>query len=147
MSTPLFLPIPIFRQRIESDVPRITLKQLCSDAGVDCRASGAWIDRAIYLSSNDASLSVIAEPGSIGSVLINAPGTDPLQRARLALAIMAYSLHDLVARQSILGASWAKPSHLRGRAKSSRAMSNAERQQKYRQRHAIPLKSKTSFDA
>gem|GEM_PF-2808169 len=68
------------------------------------------------------------------------PAGSPRARARLALGALAYSIMDLVARESIRGAAWAAAAPPRGRASSGTALTNAERQRRYRAKHNRPRK-------
>ena len=62
-------------------------------------------------------------------------GTDALD-ARYALGALAYSLFNLVARESIKGQEWAKIARSPGPRRSGAALTSRERQQRYRARHA-----------
>lgn len=84
------------------------------------------------------------EPGNYGKVKIIASfPRDKRKKARLALYILAYGLFDLVARESIRGSPWAKINPPAGRPRIAKAMSNAERQRRFRQK--IKLASKSSI--
>ena len=130
MSIPLFLPLATVVPALELRRP-ITLQQLCADAGVRVRASGAWTQRRVEIVKG-RSLSVTAEPGDNGQVKIALAHTTDQSDARTALAVMAYVLHDLVAKESIRGASWSRVALPRGRPKTGQALTLAERQRRFR---------------
>ena len=67
-------------------------------------------------------------------MLIETKIKDPIEQAKLALYILAHGLHDLVAKESIKGLSWTKPMPPTGRPKKMRALSNKERQKRFRDR-------------
>jgi len=109
----------------------ITLAQLCQQAGVPCRASGAWVKRRVKIGfAQDFTLR--ATPGDWGDVYLTSPLRQKKARARQALVILAYGMHDLVAKESIRGEDWAKPTPPRGRPRSPRPLSNRERQARFR---------------
>lgn len=134
---PLFFPIPQFVQSI-APTERQALREVLKTAGLACRASGPWTNRQVVISPmQDSELCIQREPGDWGCVLIGVPfDLDEQDQARYAVAALAYGLMDLVARQSIAGASWARPSMPRGRALSGRAQTGAQRQRAYRARKA-----------
>lgn len=123
-----------------------TIEELCKIAGIPCRASGSWINRKVEIrrfSPNDntsansnllKSLKIEAEPGDWGSVRITIEKDNKKNEARMALLILAYVLHDLVAKQSVAGYPWAKIPPPRGRIKTGKAMTNSERQRLFRLR-------------
>jgi hypothetical protein len=80
-------------------------------------------------------LQISAEPGEWSAVQIGIPKSGKRDAARLALAVLAYAIHDVVAKQSIVGQSWARVAPPRGRIASGTAMSLAERQRRFRLRH------------
>jgi hypothetical protein len=133
MSIPLFFPRVRYVARLALSARATTLRALCDSAGVACKASGDWTSRVVDLVPAHT-LQIAAEPGDWSAVQISLPDGDRRTRARLALATMAYALHDLVARQSIMGAPWAKISLPRGRIASGAALSTVERQRRFRAR-------------
>ena len=133
MSIPLFLPIPVYAP-IAPSANAMTIRALCARAGVACKASGTWVNRPIDIVTRpNAPLSVVAAPGDWGVVRITQPETNRVKAAQVALAVMAYAIHDVVCRQSIAGQPWAKIAMPRGRLKKARVASNAERQRKFRE--------------
>ncbi len=142
MESLFFCPQPkVVRALVPSAAARAeTVRSLCARAGVDCLASGAWTERKVYLVPVPAGevLSIVKEPGDWSAVQVGLPGVDinSVAAARGALLVLAYGLMDLVARESIRGVVWARPSAARGRPRTGKAMSNAQRQARYRQRHA-----------
>ena len=69
MSIPLFFPAVHYVPRLKRTATVMTLRALCDQAGVACKASGAWTDRVIMLSASNA-LRIVAEPGDGSAVLI-----------------------------------------------------------------------------
>jgi hypothetical protein len=133
MSIPFFLPIPSFHAKLPL-ADAIPLDELCVRAGVRCKASGAWTRRMVSFVPS-SSLFVRAMPGANG-IEIGTDQTDPVWRARIALSILAYSMMDLVARESIRGAEWARIKAPVGRpASGRRPMSSTERQRRWRSKH------------
>jgi len=131
----LFIPPAIYRPKVRLKHP-LSLKQLCENAQVRCRASGAWVERKIEIVSAEA-LQVIAEPGSWGNVRIMVPHGSYPNRFVLALNILAYGLHDLVARESIRGTALSIVKPDRGRPRRGSAKSNRQRQRELRQRLSL----------
>lgn len=141
MSIPLFLPIPIYAN-LPPSAKALTIRTLCARAGIACKASGRWVDRPVELVKRaNTPPSVLAAPGDWGMVRITHGEGDQVKAAQFALAILAYSMHDLVCRQSIAGQPWAQISRPRGRVKKPKAASNAERQQKFRTRQRAKQRS------
>ena len=134
MSIPLFYPPVRYLPRLQLSERATSLRELCGIAGVACKASGAWTDRVVDLSFA-ADLQIFAEPGDWSTVQITMPVDTPCNAARLALAVMAYALHDLVARQSIQGAPWARVAPPRGRIATGAALTTTERQRRFRAQH------------
>ena len=139
MSIPLFFPPPIYRAITPSTGGvTVPIRALCELAGARCKASGDWTRRPVELVSGGANsaIRIEAAPGGWGLVRITLPFDRVNQQpaARLALAAMAFAVMDPVCRQSIANEVWARPSAPRGRPKSSAAMSNAERQRRFREK-------------
>lgn len=140
MSIPFLLPIPtIVSFQLAVDGELLPLATLCERAGVACRASGAWIERKVRLitESDRNEISVQKEAGDWGEVRIFMPPQKNKQDAyRLALSVMAYSVFDYVARESIRHAEWRKIPSPKGRVKNSlkAPLTNAERQRLHRLR-------------
>lgn len=130
---PLFFPRIRYVSRLAVSSSATTLRELCESAGVSCKASGAWTERVVDLIEAER-LQITAEPSDWSVVQIALPLADPRKAARIALAVMAYALHDLVAKQSIMGAPWARIAAPRGRSFSGTALSTVERQRLYRLR-------------
>jgi hypothetical protein len=123
MSIPLFWPSVRYVPRLNIGARATTLRALCDVAGVPCRASGAWTNRIIDVIENDA-VQIVAEPDDWSAVQIFVPSSTQRDAARLALAALAYALHDPVAKQSIQGAPWARIAVPRGRIATSTALSS-----------------------
>ena len=154
MSTPLFFPIVQYVPRLELR-NSLSIRELCSNAGVACRASGVWTERKVEVICGMRA-QVLAEPGDWGSVKItiaSKPGASfpavarswslgmPVSRtereqARYALAVLAFSLHDLVAKESIKGQPWLQVSPPKGRPRTGKALTTRERQIRYRIAHS-----------
>lgn len=92
-----FLPIPKYTAKINRDAKWLSLLDLCREAGIPCCASGAWVNRMVAREFN-TEMSILVEPGDTGRVLLAMPDTG----AMAALEVMAYAMHDGVAKQSIL---------------------------------------------
>lgn len=131
MSIPLFFPSVRYVPRLALSPYATTLRALCGAAGVACKASGAWTERIVDVIEADT-LRIVAEPGDEAPVQICVPQSEGRKRARLALAAMAYRLHDLVAKQSIRGEPWTRIAPPRGRIRSGTALSTRERQRRFR---------------
>ena len=130
---PLFFPSPEYVPRIEAHTP-FTTEALCTLAGVACKASGPWTQRRVGIVTGDGlRIWVAVTPGR--EVLIQATQRTPQAMARFALGALAYSVFDLVARQSIAGQPWSRVAPPPGRPKSRSAKSNAERQRQWRVKH------------
>ena len=86
------------------------MRQLCEAAGVPCKATGEWTKRIVCIFTSDE-ISAIREPGDWGVVWLNVPNNlSKIDRSRFALAYLAYGVLDPVARESIKGLVWARPS-------------------------------------
>jgi hypothetical protein len=134
MSIPLFFPVVRYVPRLKLSARATSLRAICDSAGVICKASGAWTERVIDVIPA-SQLQIAAEPGDWSPVQISTSVAAGRDAARLALAALAYGLHDLVAKQSIAGAVWARISAPRGRIASGTALSVAARQRRFRARH------------
>lgn len=140
MKKHLFFPAVSYVKRLELASYQ-TLEELCLRAGITCRASGPWIKRQIEIVYSEK-MNLIAEPGDWGKVRLELRERDSLKQARMALLVMAYGMQDLVAKESIRGAEWAKLSAPSGRPKKMRALSTKERQRKFRESIKSKRKSK-----
>jgi len=143
MKMPLFFPIPTrVRSVAESTHAGTTLSlyDLCEQAQVPCKATGTWTMRNVTVHTPEKSgvaPSIVCEPGSQGSVVITTPANlNPKDASRYALAAMAYGLFDFVARESVRGCSWARPTLPAGRKRSGTAKSNSVRQREFQARKA-----------
>ena len=134
MSTPLFFPAPRVLERVEVR-GAVPLRELLATAGVPCRASGPWTERLVRVVPGAEGTE--KEPGDWAPVRIGVPANlSRRDAARYAVAVLAYGLMDLVARESIRGQPWARPSAPRGRPRTGTASSNRERQRAHRARRA-----------
>lgn len=133
----IFFPAPRYRPRLDHPVAA-TVRQLCERAGVPCKASGAWCDRGVSWETGPE-LAIMAEPGYTGQVHVVLPADKARGGravARNLLLVLAYGLHDGVAKESVRGVDWARRITPRGRPPALRAKSNAQRQREWRERHA-----------
>lgn len=109
---PVFFPIPRYTST-PARQDTIPLHELCKLAGVSCRASGKWIERPICLQKDTTGGigQIFCEPGNTGTVTLFVPSNyaeTEQDMARWGLGAMAYSVFDLVARESIKNALWRK---------------------------------------
>ena len=124
------------------EVPRgsaTTVESLCRQAGIECRVTGPSASRVVYLRSSPH-LEVHQEPGNSGAVSVGLPGelprNDPRKAATRVLAVLAYVVFDYAARESVRGWPEMLVSLPRGRPRSPRPMTGAERQRRWRRKHA-----------
>lgn len=130
---PLFFPAARIVKSVDV-TGSVKLSELLRRAGAPCRASGRWSERLVVIAPGESGIE--REPGDWGAVRIGVPSDlGEVDAARFAASAMAYGLMDLVARESIRGAYWARPAAPRGRPPTGRALSNAERQRNFRARH------------
>ncbi len=143
MSLPAFWPTPKYLPMVPAD-GAIPLHELCERAGVPCRASGEWIKRPIVIARSDDRDGAILVDVRHGTVRVEVPsswgGTDALD-ARYALGVLAYGIFDLVARESIKGQPWARIRRPPGPRRSGTALTNRERQRRYRATHTVAIKN------
>ena len=132
MQMPFFIPIPKIVPLLKLKHGR-PLREHCAKAGVVCRGSGAWTQRLVEVRFG-AKLQILIEPGDWGAVLITAPTKAASEKSRLALYILAYGLHDLVAKESIRNTPLSEVTPPLGRPRISRALTNRERQKRFRER-------------
>jgi hypothetical protein len=128
----LFFPHVSIVARIPGGTPA-TVESLCRQAGIECRVTGPTASRRVYLRDADL-LAVSREPGYSGKVSIDLPETDPRRRAVLALGVLAYAVFDYAARESVRGWSEMRTASPRGRPRTPRPQTNAERQRAWRAR-------------
>lgn len=89
-----------------------SIRKWCDIAGIDCKASGAWVERRVgWMETPEMTLT--AQPGYVGDVLIGVPSRvvkhGEKEIARYVLQVMAYSeLFDGVVRESVRGVTWAR---------------------------------------
>ena len=122
--------------RIMKEVPRgreMTITSLCNAAGIECRVTGPSAERKVYLRTGP--LGASREPGSYGPVSILLPMMSEKESAILALGILAYSIFDYAARESMQGRPEARMSLPRGRPRIPCPLSGAERTRRWRKRY------------
>jgi hypothetical protein len=135
--TYFFIPPPVYVDKLILDNPH-TLKEVCQIAGVQCRASGSWTERLIEIVIAKQ-LKIIAEAGAWGSIRMEIPESRYKNRFQIALKLLAYGLHDLVARQSIRGSKISVLKPPAGRPKLSSHKSNRQRQRDFRKKQSNTL--------
>ena len=134
VAVPLFFPPIAYTPTLPAGNAQ-GLASLCAQAGVPCRASGAWCQRQVSWAEGEE-MAIQATPGSMGQVHVVLPKKlPPRERARWLLVVMAYAVFDGVARESVRGVDWSRNITPRGRPKAPRAKTNAERQRAWRERN------------
>lgn len=128
-----FIP-PIKYVSALSDKKFISIRELCRLVDIPCRASGIWANRQIAIQYGKE-CTIRSEPGDWGKVKVTLPAKTKRKQAQIALCILAYGLHDLVAKESIKGLSWSRICPPSGRPRKKRALTNKECQKKYREKH------------
>jgi hypothetical protein len=129
---PLFFP----KVSIVAQVPRgtpTTVEALCHRAGIECRVTGPSAGRRVFLRTS-RQFAISREPGNLGIVSISLPSTNPRRRAVLSLGALAYAVFDYAARESVRGWSEMRVAPPRGRPRTPRPQTNAERQRAWRAR-------------
>lgn len=111
------------------------MRSLCREAGIECRVTGPAALRKIYLRES-RTLDVCREPGSLGAVSVGVPAGRKMDRAALALGLLAYVVFDYAARESMRGRPESRLSPPLGRPRVARPLSGAERQGRWRARRA-----------
>jgi hypothetical protein len=130
MRMPLFFPTARIVVALELERP-VTLAELATAAGVQCRASGPWVNRKVVLVPGADFIE--REPSDWGGVRIGVPSEcSPRDQARYAIGVLAYGVMDVVARQIVAGQSWSRPALPKGRKRTGRALSPRQRQRKKR---------------
>lgn len=130
------LPAVLPKVRIVKRVSRgrqLTVGLLCRAAGIECKVTGPAVGRRIYL-YRSGEIDVAREPGSFGAVAVGLPEGNDRDCAVLALGLLAYSVFDYVARESMRGRPEARFSLSVGRPRKARPLSGAERQRRWRER-------------
>jgi hypothetical protein len=112
-----------------------TVEELCREAGIACRVTGPSTKRTINLRYSKT-VKACREPGLAGTVTLGLPETVPHKRAVLALGVLAYSVFDYVARESLRGLPESRPSAPRGRPRKPQPLTGAERQKNWRSRNS-----------
>lgn len=134
MNFPLFYPTIEFAASLPEQGHSLSIQQLCEENQIPCKFTGFSAQRKIHLKRSKRFLTV-CEPFQ-GSVLIETPWSPFSKKAkRYALAVMAYSVFDLVARESVRYLDLNRIAK-RGRPLKGRTKTNAERQRAFRQRQS-----------
>lgn len=110
-----------------------SIAELCERVNIPCLASGNWTQRKVEIRYGEI-LTIEAEPGDWGAVRLTIKKSTKIKEAQTALLILAYALHDLVAKESIKNLPWSKVPVPRGRIRTGKALTNAERQKIFRER-------------
>lgn len=132
MSIPFFIPPVTYTPSLQLRSP-MTIRELCQIAGISCKASGTWTERQVDL-IHGKTIEILAEPGDWGNVRITIPERNKVEKARTALAILAYGIYDVVARESIKGNIFFRIGPPRGRPRTGQALSVKERQRRFRRK-------------
>lgn len=127
-----FIPPPVYKDNLRLVTP-ITIRELCALAKVPCKASGVWTERLIEVARGEF-LRILAEPGSWGKVRIEVPHRKGADVFAVALNVLAYGLHDLVARESIKGTYLSSVKPRPGRPKLGSQRTTRQRQRDFRKR-------------
>lgn len=145
---PTFFIVPLYIKKAESfsletagvESSMHTIKELCDDARISCKATGEWVHRKVFIHHGDtARIAVDID----GSVAIETTKRTRSSIAREALLLLAYGVFDLVARESVKGLPWSRATPPAGRPKTGVALNNAERQARFRsKRHQTECRSK-----
>ena len=112
-----------------------TVESLCREAGIACRVTGPSTQRRVNLRYGRI-ITACREPGASGTVTLELPERVPHKRALLALGVLAYSVFDYVARESMRGLPESRPSTPRGRPRKPLPVPGAERQRAWRERRS-----------
>jgi hypothetical protein len=129
---PVFLPNPTIMTKVSVGTS-VSVKGLCHQAGIECRVTGPSADRLVFL--HDANeIEVTREPGNMGRVSIGLPRTDHHRQAVLALGVLAYSVFDYAARESVRGWDEMRPAPPHVRPKIPKPKTNAESRRARRSR-------------
>jgi hypothetical protein len=116
---------------------KLTLESLCEKAGVICRVIGAPAQRLIRLGKSP-SIKAVRKPGPFGEIWVGVPAQYPLKKRALhALGMLAFGAFDYGARETLRGLDIAKPNRSRGRPRTGKALSPAERQRRLRERKKL----------
>lgn len=134
MSILLFHPPPTYLNSLKLN-KFYTITDLCKRLNIPCKASGEWTERKVEIRYG-SDLIIEAEPGDWGAVRITMEKSNKRQEAQTALLVLAYGIHDLVAKESIKKLPWSRIPVPRGRIKTGKALTNSERQRLFRERQA-----------
>lgn len=132
MGLPVFFPSPEISLRLPEGVPT-TLPDLCRAAGVSCRVSGLSTRRFLAMATTPR-MRVVRMPGSLSDVWMGIPPGTPRRRALLALGMLAYSVFDYGARETLRGLPESRATVGPGRPRSARSLTPAERQRRRREK-------------
>lgn len=113
---------------------RVTVAALCRRAGIPCHVTGPPARRPVRLAVSKL-LRAVRLPGPFGEVWLGVPRGARRRVALVALGMLAYGVFDYTARESLRGVAAGRPGPGRGRPRTGRALSNAERQRRYRSRN------------
>lgn len=128
------VPIHFPKVMIVKKIPRggVDVAELCRMAGRECRVTGPAAHRRVKIQASPR-LTISREPGPLGAVAIGIPRSTKKPFV-LALGVLAYAVFDYAARESVRGWSEMACSPPRGRPRSPRPLTGAERQRRWRER-------------
>ncbi len=126
MSLPVFFPTPEITLELPEGEPA-TLESLCVAAGVACRVTGLSASRPLKIAVRPQ-MRVARTPGQLSPVWLGIPPASPRRRALLALGMLAYSVFDYGARETLRGLPESRASAGPGRPRTGRPATPAERQ-------------------
>ena len=132
MSLPVFFPVPEIALELPEGDP-VTLSSLCEAAGVSCRVTGLSAGRHLKIAACPR-MRVVRAPGTMSAVWLGIPPASPRRRALLALGILAYSVFDYGARETLRGLPESRAAAGPGRPRVGRPATPAERQRERRKK-------------
>ena len=133
------IPVDIDPPEIRKCLPRgklVAFRELCRQAGVACKVTGLSAERKIYVGKTEAgALTSARRAGPLGDIWIGVPASDTTKRrALLVLGVLAYGAFDYAARECLRGLEVSRPTLPMGRPAKPNALSNSERQRRWRRR-------------
>jgi len=134
MGLPVFFPEPEINLTLPAG-KRTTLKGLCVLAGVECRVTGLGAERTIFMASSQR-MQIVRRPGALSDIWLGVPPGTTKRRSLLALGMLAYGIFDYGARETLRGLPESRATLGAGRPRSPRALTNVERQRRYRIRRS-----------
>lgn len=133
MGLPVFFPEPEISLTLPTG-KRATLGGLCVLARVKCRVTGLGAERIILIAPS-RNMRIVRRPGTLSEIWLGVPPGTTRQRSLLALGMLSYGAFDYGARETLRGLPESMATPRAGRPRSPRALTNVERQRRYRIRH------------